>query len=153
MWEKKSDDGGLHDKDNTYFWDLDEPSIWAWLNDINTEGGTGFAGYNDWRFPNVKELQSIVNFEIVFPGPVVSPAFNTNCTPGATVLTGSCTARSRYWSSTTVPTLQPFFPENAWFVGFNGGHLTGAGVGADTKFLDRNHVRAVRGGSNLGSAR
>jgi hypothetical protein len=43
----------------------------------------------DWRLPNVKELQSIVNYEVFEPA--VSPAFDTDC-PGATVLTGSCTA-------------------------------------------------------------
>ena len=51
---------------------------------INIAGlnSTAFAGYTDWRLPNVKELQSIVNYENVIPA--VSPAFNTGCEPACT---------------------------------------------------------------------
>jgi hypothetical protein len=42
-----------------------------------------FAGYSDWRIPNVKELQSIVDYETYFPP--VDAAFNNNCTLGCTV--------------------------------------------------------------------
>jgi hypothetical protein len=141
-WEKKSDDGGLHDKDNSYTWSgglgatVSGDTVWDWLEDVNTENGVGFAGHDDWRIPNVKELQSIVNYEIPFPGPAVSTAFDTACSEGCTVETCSCTASFGYFSSTTdalVTTL-------AWFVGFSLGNV------------DRNektaplHVRAVRGG-------
>ncbi|MBI4574406.1 MAG: hypothetical protein HY713_14105 [candidate division NC10 bacterium] len=37
IWEKKSDDGGLHDKDNAYPWSSDSTdTIWDWLDDVNT---------------------------------------------------------------------------------------------------------------------
>jgi len=41
-------------------------------------------------------LQSLVDFGSMELA--VSPAFNTNCTPGCTVLTCSCTVGSSYWS-------------------------------------------------------
>ena len=46
MWEKKSDDGDLlHDKDNSYYWSGNGvlETLWDWLEDVNAEGGTGFA--------------------------------------------------------------------------------------------------------------
>src|SRR2546426_88035 len=93
VWEKQSDDGSIHDKDNLYTWDDAFAVHVAGLN------ATNFAGHNDWRLPNVKELQSIVDYENF--NPAVAPAFNNNCTAGATVTTGSCTATpaSDYWSS------------------------------------------------------
>jgi Protein of unknown function (DUF1566) len=83
----------------------------------------------------VKELQSIVNYEV--PSPVVSAAFKTPCA-GATVLTGSCTAASFYWSSTSFAF---FSDDDAWSVNFNSGLVDVLDKGGGL------HVRAVRGGS------
>jgi hypothetical protein len=134
MWEKKSDDGGLHDKDNSYYWsgNGDQETIWDWLADVNAEG---FAGYHDWRLPNVRELLSLVNFQ--FTPLAISAAFNNNCVPGATVLTGSCTFIHNYWSSSTAAES----PSAAWYVSFNHGT-----VSRDSKSFNF-RVRAVRGGS------
>jgi len=151
-WEKKSDDSTIHDKDNTYTWDngfvfvntlnnicANDESVNCSVNgdaDCARVGGKcGFAGKRDWRVPNIKELQSIVNSQVPFPGPVVSQAFNDNCI-GSTVLTGSCTVASNYWSSTT----NAGFPTGAWRVFFFNG-LVGANVKDGSL-----HVRGVRGG-------
>jgi hypothetical protein len=102
MWEKKSDDGGLHDHDGTYAWSSEtgtQDTVWDWLEDVNAEGGGGFAGHGDWRIPNAKELASIVDYEHV--DPAVDPIFNAGCAPGCTVLTCSCTAAFHYWTSTS----------------------------------------------------
>jgi uncharacterized protein DUF1566 len=92
IWEVKCDRlvGCLpqHNVHNTYPWSGDgaEDTIWDWLDQINTEGGTGYAGHNDWRVPNVRELQSIVDYGVF--NPTIDPIFGP-------------TATSRYWSSTT----------------------------------------------------
>ncbi len=130
MWEKKSDDGSIHDTDNVYTW---ADAFTTFIAALNTE--PCFAGHCDWRLPNVKELQSIVNYQNV--DPAVSPAFNTGCAAACTVLTCSCTAAGDYWSSTSVVN----DPNFAWYVFFGVGN-----VPFDLKDVGL-HVRAVRGGS------
>lgn len=132
MWEKLSDDGSIHDKDNHYDWN---DAFAVEVAALNTP--SCFAGYCDWRVPNVKELQSIVNYEIAYPGPAVAPAFNASCAASCTVLTCRCTASSYYWSSSS----NANNPNNAWNVNFDNGN-----VNNDNKTND-NYVRAVRAGS------
>jgi hypothetical protein len=127
IWEKKSDDGSIHDVGNTYSWANAFASHVAGLNAAN------FAGRNDWRVPNVKELPSIIDYETFNPG--VDPAFNNGCTTGCTVLTCSCTAASAYWSSST----NADSPSDAWVVFFGGNVF-------DADKSDSTVVRAVRGG-------
>lgn len=93
------------------------------------------ADHADWRVPNLKELQSIVNYENFEPA--VSAEFNTGCVPGCTVETCSCTAATFYWSSTARARL--LF--SLWRVHFVDGNVSG-----DDKDFERNQVRAVRGG-------
>ena len=142
MWEKKSDDGTIHDKDNTYTWSgasygstyvLDGTAATTFLAALNAGGG--FAGHTDWRLPNETELYSLVNLQNV--NPAVSAAFNTGCAASCTVLTCSCTVPSFYWSSSTFAGL----PQFAWGVNFVGGS-TDANLKGSSLW-----VRAVRGGS------
>jgi len=159
MWEKKDDNnaGGVHDKDTSYTWANALGTFIPQLNnrckndetvDCTTNGDTdcttgtgdacGFAGHRDWRLANVKELQSIVNYQNF--NPAVSSEFNTGCVPTCTVLTCSCTASaaSDYWSSTTLADS----PNDAWGVLFFNGGVNFGNKGGDNLF-----VRAVRGGS------
>jgi hypothetical protein len=129
MWEKKSWDGSIHDWNNFYVWVDGFSTVVGGLN------AGGFAGHTDWRLPNVRELQSIVNYQN--SGPAVSAAFNTNCTSGCTVLTCSCTRSYPYWSSTPYQ----IHPHIAWSVDFNDGS-----VDFNLKSYYGHYVRAVRGG-------
>jgi hypothetical protein len=128
QWAKKSSDGSIHDVGNTYTW---EDAFAVYVAGLNT---ANFAGHNDWRLANAKELQSIVNYQNVEPA--VSAAFNTGCAANCTVTTCSCTAASNYWSSTTSTN----DPTAAWVVNFNFGFVITVDKGGDQ------HVRAVRGG-------
>ena len=128
IWEKKSNDGGIHDKLTAYTW----TNAFSFIQSLNA---ASFAGYNDWRLPNINELQSIANYSTA--NPAVSPAFNTGCGPGCTVTHCSCTASSGYWASAS---LAPS-PDCAWITYFDIGY-----VSYDFKTTAW-YVRAVRGGA------
>jgi hypothetical protein len=104
MWEKKCDDGGLHDWNRFLPWDGDgtQETIWDWLDDVNAEGGIGFAGHDDWRIPNITELMTLADYGRSIPS--VHPVFHTACRLPCTVTTCSCTASiPAYWSATASP--------------------------------------------------
>ena len=127
-WEKATWDGSIHDQFNVYTW----PEA---ITKIEALNAAAYAGFTDWRWPNIAELASLL--ENGGFSPAVNPSFNVSCTPGCTVLTCSCTeSPSYYWSSTTF-----LAPGSAWVVEFALGNTTARGKN------ESNHVRAVRGGS------
>lgn len=80
---------------------MDWPSALAWVQQKNAEG---HLGYRDWRLPNVKELQSIVDYtrapDAASPdhrGPAIDPVFH--CT--SITNEGGVTDHPYFWSSTS----------------------------------------------------
>jgi hypothetical protein len=137
-WEKKSDDGSIHDKNNEYSWSTgsgnpDGTVYTTYLAALNAGGG--FAGHTDWRLPTREELESIIDYAHPVV-PAVQPAFHTSCVPSCTVTTCSCTWADRYWTSNTVV----IFSSSAWAVNFSGGSVAPNGK---TNF---DWARAVRTG-------
>ena len=138
MWEKKTEDGSIHDKDDTYTWSAtggapDGTAFSVLLGTLNNHtsdgGGTTitacFAGHCDWRLPNILELQTI----LLEPRPCgTDPCIDSIFGP---------TFSRRYWSSTS-----SLAPGEAWLVNFRSGSV-GAGPLRKSSIYA---VRAVRGG-------
>jgi len=133
-WEKKTNDGTVHDKDNAYPWSEDPPAangqvFKTFLATLNSGfGPTGtsdgcFRGYCDWRLPTVYELQTIL-WE---PYPCTTrPCIDT------TVF--GPTNGDTYYSATTFAD----WPDYVWGVVFHFGDLNYGYKGYT------GHVRAVR---------
>ena len=133
-WEKLSDDGSIHDKDNAYTW----AQAFAKIDALNA---AQFAGFADWRLPNLFELGTLVDLGAAYPA--VPAQFATNCganssgNAGCTVLTCSCTLFGYAWSSSTYVDN----PQFRWSVYFGDGSHTATTPSSTFS------VRAVRGGS------
>jgi len=139
VWEmKNSKDGNTdysnpHDADNYYTWyDPTDPYPGTSGNGTDTKdfidalNNAHFGGYSDWRLPTIKELDSIVNLDIPYPGPTINTTYFPN------------TQSSFYWSSTTCAYGKVY----AWGVGFGYGDDDYDGK------LNGYYVRAVRGGQS-----
>ena len=141
VWEKKTDDGGIHDQDNTYSWstgspwDFDGTAVSVFLATLNTT--PCFAGSCNWRLPTIIELSGRNDegyatggiVDVTVPGcqsgpPCINPIFGPTRSAG-------------FWSSST----DPDFPDGARSMNF-----TLAGVFSNSK-TSGFYVRAVRGGS------
>ncbi len=138
VWELKTDDGGLHDKDNTYTWYNPDSSNNG--GDAGTQNGgscsgsscdtaafvaavnnAGWCGKNDWRLPTRDELLSIADLSIS------NPAIDSDYFPR--------TQSGIYWSSSPYA----YSTTSAWGVHFSNGYDNSNGKGGSR------YVRLVRG--------
>jgi len=127
QWEQKTEDGGIHDKDNLYTWSAtgapaDGSGFTSFLATLNQSGSCA-AGQCDWRLPTPGELQTILLARPCTATPcidqsVFGPTFAFPC-----------------WSSMTAPD-----PSMAWAMSFVGGGEFSSGK--DIRYC----ARAVRSG-------
>lgn len=132
QWERKTDDGGIHDKDDVYSWstsddgditDADGTAFTTFLATLN--GGGCFAGQCDWRLPTVCELQTILLEPYLC---TTSPCIDQR-------IFGPMIA-SHCWLATA----DAVRPDHAWVVCFSGGSVLTLPKSNPTR------VRAVRAG-------
>jgi hypothetical protein len=98
-----------------------EEDVIRWCDALTYCQGLDFAGHHDWRLPNVRELQSIVDYSRF--NPAIDPAFDL------------IPFTSFFWSSTS----SVASPDSVWGVFFSSGSVT-----AELKPEGGNIVRAVR---------
>ncbi len=94
----------------------------TWTQAIDWAVGLSFAGQTDWRLPNRRELESIVDSGRHIPA--INTVYFLNTVP------------AYYWSSTT----DDSNTSRAWDVDFYDGNVNGSGK------TSNGYVRAVRGG-------
>ena len=149
IWEVKTDDNGLHNKDDKYTWyntestsnggydgyadqggdtcsgyNSGEPSTYCNTQDyVSRVNDAGWCGASDWRMPTRKELESLVAYDLN------NPSIDSNYFPNA--------VSSYAWSGSP----HAYYTTKAWSVSFDSGF--------SSYFLFRSSsyaVRLVRGG-------
>nr|MBP9602885.1 DUF1566 domain-containing protein [Chromatiaceae bacterium] len=142
IWEVKTDDGGLRDKDWTYSWynpdaganggsagypdngnncyDPARCDTDKFVADVNAQG---LCGAQDWRLPDLRELMSIVS--------------NDGYIPSIDMAYFPRTVSSSFLSSS--PSASFYNSDGAWYVYFYSGY-----IGETAKYI-AGYVRLVRG--------
>ena len=109
VWEVKTDDGGVHDKDTTYKWGGVGAQQYGseyyddWDALVNGANGASLCGFKDWRAPTANELLGLASLDRV------NPAIDADYFPN--------TRTSRFWSTS------PYSGDDsmAWYIGFDNG--------------------------------
>ena len=117
-------DGTVRDNQTGLIWMQSEAaSAVAWEEALQLASASNFAGFNDWRVPNIKELRSIQS------DTRIRPVIDVDAFPN--------TANALFWSSTTQIGQQGV---TAWTLDF------GTGVVSYNNKAEKQHLRLVRGG-------
>lgn len=95
-----------------------------WGAALSQASTSTFAGYKDWRLPNIKELQSLVEVACIYP------AINSTVFPNAP------SEGYFYWSSSP----DAYGKGNVWYLSFDQGTTN------STSYNVGSTVRLVRGG-------
>jgi len=134
VWEVKTDDDGMHDKDNIYRWggvsavaNASGPQYNDWNVLIDGSNRTTLCGFTDWHVPRIKQLESLVDL-----GGDFSSGIDMDYFPN--------TQNSLYWSAT------PYLEDSSlsWGVFFGSGYTI-----PDFSRNKYFHLRLVSGGADI----
>jgi hypothetical protein len=126
-------DGTVTDNRTTLMWQQAEPGKMYWGTAVSYCKNSTLANKSGWRLPNVKELQSLVDYTRTYP------AFDTTAFPNV----GS--TYTAYWASTT----DAYTTSDAWYVSAVDGQVYTWVEKASNQY----YVRCVRGGLLVDFAR
>jgi|GEM_PF-2673903 len=163
---KNNSDGTITDQATGLMWaQADSSSGMDWEHALafaQTQNAANYLGHNDWRLPNSKELQNIVDYtrspgatDSTKVGPAIDPLFSST---GITNEAGTADY-PWYWTSTSAKANATAAYDSAWYVAFgravgsDGKDLHGAGAvrfdakvqgasGGESRYL--NYIRLVR---------
>src|SRR5262249_38739794 len=126
MWQKETADV---DGDGQ----ISHGDVISWCDALAYCKDLNFAGHDDWRLPNVRELQSIVDYGSIIPA--IDPVFSAN-----DPVIGSLQSYP-YWTSTSLSDNHdnPHVDDYAWHIDFLFGRISDE----DLK-INHEAVRAVR---------
>ncbi|MDH4233148.1 MAG: DUF1566 domain-containing protein, partial [Nitrospirota bacterium] len=119
--------GTVTDARTGLVWQQGEAGSTSWESALSYCEGLTLGGDNDWRLPNIKELESLTD------DTRYQPAIDTIFFPNANA--------AYYWASTT--TTEASRPNEAYFINFYEGALGFEGKN------NENYVRCVRGGQSV----
>ena len=107
-------DGTITDLDTGLMWTQVPGAATTWTGALTWAENLTLAGYSDWRLPNIKELQTLVDYTLATattPTGATAP-LNRTLFPTATTPAGA------YWSSTALRGGGSQPPTSAWLVEF-----------------------------------
>jgi hypothetical protein len=134
-------DGTISDLATGLMWaQVDNGSGMDWVHALlyaRMQNGANYLGHNDWRLPNVKELQSLVDYTRspgATNGTNVGPAINSLFSCTGITNGGGKADYPYYWTSTSAKSIANGTYPFAWYVAFGraedgqGEDLHGAGA-------------------------
>lgn len=141
-------DGTVTDSNTGLMWQqADDGNTYDWGSALTYAENSELAGYTDWRLPNIKEMQSIVDYDYsptatdaAYVGPAIDPVFSCTQLPSEVQEAGYSDDYGYYWSGTSALFQGGGTFYYAWYVAFGravnteGEDFHGAGaVRYDTK--------------------